>query len=165
MKTDIGEYVVGAYLKLEEGCDVVDYNVRPPGGGLEGLGELDVVGYDFRRGRAFLCEVTTHIKGLQIGPSYDATVRKITDKHTRQRAYAATHLQRFDEIRFQFWSPRVPKGALSERLARIDGLELVINGRYRECVEKLRLRAKVETQDAVNPFFRVLQILEAMRKE
>ena len=56
MKTDIGEYVVGAYLKLEEGGDVVDYNVRPPGGGLEGLSELDVVGYDFRNGRAFQCE-------------------------------------------------------------------------------------------------------------
>lgn len=65
----------------------------------------------------------------------------------------------------KFWSPRVPKGYLSERLARIDGPELVINGRYRECVEKLRLRAKAETQDAVNPFFRVLQILEVMRKE
>ncbi|WP_211109642.1 hypothetical protein [Azospirillum oleiclasticum] len=142
----------------------MDYNVRPPGGGLEGLGELDVVGYDFRNGRAFLCEVTTHIKGLQIG-TYESTVRKITEKHARQRAYAASHLQRFDEIRFQFWSPRVPKGYLTERLSRIDGLELVINGQYRECVERLRLRAKVETQDAVNPFFRVLQILEAMQKE
>ncbi|NYZ11610.1 hypothetical protein HL658_03540 [Azospirillum sp. RWY-5-1] len=164
METDIREYVLGAYLKPEEGCDVVDYNVRPPGGGLEGLGELDVVGYDFRNGRAFLCEVTTHIKGLQIG-TYESTVRKITEKHARQRAYAASHLQRFDEIRFQFWSPRVPKGYLTERLSRIDGLELVINGQYRECVERLRLRAKVETQDAVNPFFRVLQILEAMQKE
>ena len=33
------EYVVGAYLKLEEECDFVDFNVRPPGGGLKGLGE------------------------------------------------------------------------------------------------------------------------------
>ena len=30
MKTEMGEYIVGAYLKLVEGCDVVDYNVRPP---------------------------------------------------------------------------------------------------------------------------------------
>lgn len=28
--TEMGEYVVGAYLKLVEGCDVVDYNVRMP---------------------------------------------------------------------------------------------------------------------------------------
>jgi len=48
MKTDVGEYIVGAYLKIIEECDVIDYNVRVPGGGLEGLNELDVVGLDFK---------------------------------------------------------------------------------------------------------------------
>lgn len=28
MATDIGEYIVGAYLKLITGCNVIDYNVR-----------------------------------------------------------------------------------------------------------------------------------------
>ena len=32
MLTDIGEFVVGGYLQLILDCDVVDYNVRPPGG-------------------------------------------------------------------------------------------------------------------------------------
>ena len=62
MKTEMGELVVGAYLKLCLHCAFVDYNVRPPGGGLEGLGELDVVGLDPDSGCAFLCEVTTHIR-------------------------------------------------------------------------------------------------------
>ena len=44
MLTDIGECFVGAYLQLIAKCDFVDYNVRPPGGGLAGLSELDVVG-------------------------------------------------------------------------------------------------------------------------
>ena len=35
-----GEYVVGAYLRLCEKCDVVDYNVRPPQSGLSGLAEI-----------------------------------------------------------------------------------------------------------------------------
>jgi hypothetical protein len=35
MKTEMGEYVVRAYLKEVLRCDFVDYNVRPPGGGLE----------------------------------------------------------------------------------------------------------------------------------
>ena len=39
MLTDIGEYVVGAYLKLKLNCDFVDYKIRPPGGGLKGLEE------------------------------------------------------------------------------------------------------------------------------
>ena len=64
MLTDIGEFIVGAYLQIVEECDVVDYNVRPPGGGLEGLGELDVIGLNFKTNTAYFCEVTTHIRGL-----------------------------------------------------------------------------------------------------
>ncbi|MDD5659927.1 MAG: hypothetical protein PHR39_07990 [Actinomycetota bacterium] len=47
IKTDIGEYIVGAYLKVIKKCDFIDYNARPPGGGLEGLNEL--VGNPFFR--------------------------------------------------------------------------------------------------------------------
>jgi hypothetical protein len=56
MRTEPGEYLVGAYLKLVEECDVVDYNVRTPGGGLEGLGELDVVGLNFKTKTAYVCK-------------------------------------------------------------------------------------------------------------
>ena len=42
MLTDIGEYFVGAYLKLKLDCDVIDYNVRPLGGNLKDLEEMDV---------------------------------------------------------------------------------------------------------------------------
>ena len=79
MKTEIGEYIVGAYLKQKCGCDFVDYNVRPPGGGLEGLAELDVVGLNFEKGQAFLCEVTTHLHGLRYG-SYQESVEKVRDE-------------------------------------------------------------------------------------
>jgi hypothetical protein len=40
VKTDIGEYIVGAYLKVIKKCDFIDYNARPPVGGLEGLNEM-----------------------------------------------------------------------------------------------------------------------------
>ena len=49
IKTDIGEYIVGAYLKIIKECDFVDYNVRPPGGGLEGLNESNIVGLDYKK--------------------------------------------------------------------------------------------------------------------
>jgi hypothetical protein len=62
MLTDIGEYIVGAYLQLKLDCDVVDYNVRPPSGGLQGLEELDVIGLNLKTRTAYLCEVTTHIR-------------------------------------------------------------------------------------------------------
>lgn len=57
-----------------------------------------------------------------------------------------------------FWSPVVPKGFLTENLAAIEGLELVLNSKYRECVAQLRERAGIEAQDTGNPFFRSLQI-------
>lgn len=59
MLTDIGEFIVGAHLQLIEECDFIDYNVRPPCGGLKGLGELDVVGLNFNSNTPYLCEVTT----------------------------------------------------------------------------------------------------------
>lgn len=57
MATEMGEYLVGAYLQLEQQCDVLSFNVRPPGGGLKGLQELDVVGLNFKTNTAYLCEV------------------------------------------------------------------------------------------------------------
>ena len=64
MLTDIGEFIVGAHLKLIKKCDFIDYNVRPPGGGLKGLGEFHVVALNFNSNTAYLCGVTTHIRSV-----------------------------------------------------------------------------------------------------
>lgn len=163
MRTDIGEYIVGAYLKIELGCDVVDYNVRPPGGKINGLNELDVVGYNFKNSTAFICEVTTHIRGLLYG-SNQKTIAHVTAKHERQQIYASKYVSKhFKNIRYMFWSPYVPKGLLTTELKKLKKLELYINGEYKTAIETLRKRARKETHDAVNPFFRMLQILEHTR--
>ncbi len=67
----MGEFLVGEYLKIIKKCDVVSYNVRPPETGIEGLGELDVVGLDFPNKAAYLCEVSTHLGGLEYGKGYE----------------------------------------------------------------------------------------------
>ncbi len=162
MLTDIGEYLVGACLQLLEGCDFVDYNVRPPGGGLDGLGELDVIGLNFKTQTAYVCEVTTHIRGLLYANSQE-TIARIAHKHARQKAYAERHLVHFPNRRYQFWSPVVPKGRITSGLSGIDGLELVINGEYKQRICALRQLAGSTTHDARNPVFRVLQILEHLR--
>ena len=162
MLTDVGEYIVGAYLRLKLQCDFVDYNVRRPGGGLQGLEELDVIGLDFHHMRAYLCEVTTHIGGL-LYVDNPTTVARITTKYQRQQGYAQDHLAQFAERHFMFWSPVVPRGYLTEHLQQIVGLELIINGEYKRRVEELREMAARESYDARNPFFRVLQILEHLR--
>jgi len=163
IKTDIGEYIVGAYLKIVEECDFIDYNVRPPGGGLKGLNELDVVGLDFKNETAYLCEVTTHIRGV-LYKDNKTTIEKIKKKYMRQKEYANKYLQGFLKRHFMFWSPVVPKGYITKELEKIDGLELVINKKYAQCIDELRIKAKELTNDVGNPFFRMLQILEHLRR-
>lgn len=162
MLTDIGEFIVGAYLQLIEKCDFIDYNVRPPGGGLKGLGELDVVGLSFKSNTAYLCEVTTHIRGV-LYKNNQETVSRIKRKHKRQKEYAKEHLTNFDNHRFMFWSPVVHVGYVTKHLSEIESLESIINGEYKSRIEQLRLLAKDTTHDARNPFFRMLQIMEHMR--
>ena len=161
MLTDIGEYIVGAYLKVVEECDLIDYNVRPPGGKLQGLSELDVVGLHFASRTAFLAEVTTHIRGV-LYKNNKETVAKIKEKFNRQKQYAEGHLRYFGKHRYMFWSPYVPVGYVTENLSSIKELELVINGEYKSRVDELRKRAGKTTHDVKNPFFRMLQIMEHM---
>ncbi len=160
---DIGEFIVGAYLKVIKECDFVDYNVRPAGGGLEGLNELDVVGLDFKNKIAYLCEVTTHIRGL-LYKDNKTTVGRIKKKYGIQKTYANKNLSDFPNRYFMFWSPVVPRGYITSELGKIDGLELVINEKYAQCIEGLKEKAKELTNDVGNPFFRTLQILEHLRK-
>jgi hypothetical protein len=163
MLTDIGEFIVGAHLQLIEECDFIDYNVRPPGGGLKGLGELDVVGLNFNSNTAYLCEVTTHIRGV-LYKNNQETISRIKKKHERQKEYAKKYLTNFKNHKFMFWSPVVPVGYITEHLEEIEGLESIINGEYKKRIEQLRLLAKNTTHDARNPFFRMLQIMEHMRE-
>jgi len=162
MLTDIGEFIVGAHLQLIEECDFIDYNVRPPGGGLKGLGELDVVGLNFNSNTAYLCEVTTHIRGV-LYKNNQETISRIKKKHERQKEYAKKYLTNFKNHKFMFWSPVVPVGYITEHLKGIESLESIINGEYKKRIEQLRLLAKNTTHDARNPFFRMLQIMEHMR--
>lgn len=163
MLTDIGEFIVGAHLQLIEECGFIDYNVRPPGGGLKGLEELDVVGLNFNSNTAYLCEVITHIRGVLYRNNQE-TVSRIKKKHERQREYANKYLTNFKNHEFMFWSPVVPVGYITEHLECIESLELVINGEYKQRIEQLRLLARNTTHDARNPFFRMLQIIEHMRE-
>ena len=61
-----------------------------------------------------------------------------------------------------FWSPYVPIGYVTDNLAGVNDLELVINGEYKRRVEELKSRAGETTHDVKNPFFRMLQIMEHM---
>ncbi|MFC4103238.1 hypothetical protein [Paenibacillus xanthanilyticus] len=162
MKTEMGELIVGAYLKQIEECDFVEYNVRTRGGGLKGLNELDVVGLNFVTNTAYLCEVTTHLLGA-LYVDNRSTVEKIKTKHENQKYYALNYLTSFQNIRYMFWSPYVPVGYITKGLAEVTDLELIINKEYTNRINEMRLLAKKTTNDTGNDFFRALQILEHLK--
>ncbi len=163
MNEEMGELLVGAYLKVIEQCDIVCYNQHISGGGLNGLGEIDVLGLHFEKQTAFLCEVATHVGGL-LYVDNKTTVKRIADKHLFQKDYAAAHLKGFLKKRYQLWSPVVPEGHLTTNLPQIDrDLELVINEEYTKRVKKLQTQAGKQTNDENNQAFRLLQILEHLR--
>jgi hypothetical protein len=163
MAIEMGEYVVGAWLKEIALCDFVDYGVRVRGGGLAGLNELDVLGLHFADKTAYLCEVTTHTRGLNY-KDYSETINRVTRKYDRQRDYAKRFLSNFDCHHFMFWSPVVPRGILSTALLNINGLEVVMNEDYTSRVEELQKHVMTAKQDLGNPFLRALQILSCLRK-
>jgi hypothetical protein len=161
MNTEMGEYIVGAYLKLIKECDFVDYNVRRPNGGLAGLNEIDLIGLDFKEKRAYLCEVTTHLDGVLYGSSKEVTCEKIQKKFNNLKSYAKEYLSEYKPT-FMFWSPRVSSGVVDE-LENINKLKLVVNTDYTSCVNELREKAKDIKSDTNNPAFRIFQILEHLR--
>jgi len=161
MSTEAGEYVVGAYLQHIEKCDFVLYNERCPGGKQAGLREMDVVGIKVKQKEAYLCEATTHIRGLLIRTNAN-TIQKIKEKFEEQKKYASKRLEGF-KVRYMFWSPVVPIVYLTTHLQEIEGLELVIDGEYKRRVEQLRELARRETCDLCNPFLRAMQIIEHVR--
>lgn len=79
MALDIGESLVGSYLRYVEGCEVVVYNTQTP----DVQGEIDVIG--IKHGPApdrtvWLCEAITHIEGMEYGGGYADTVKRISTK-------------------------------------------------------------------------------------
>ncbi len=158
-----GEYIVGAYLAVVENCRVVVYNARLPGGGQGGLHEIDVLGLNFNTSTAFVCEVTTHLRGTLYGKGNPDTIKRLDSKHQWAQKYAQTELTMFKAKRYQFWCPYVPVGILTNHLESMAGLDSVINDEYGRRVEELMERAANMTEDTGNPAFRTLQILQHLR--
>lgn len=70
-------------------------------------------------------------------------------------------------IAFRRGCPRITsqeKGVVTNALEQIEGLELIVNAKYATCVDELRVHARNTTHDTNNPFFRILQILEHLRR-
>ncbi len=133
----------------------------PPEEGVKGLGDFDVVGFNFEGNACYMCEVITHILGMGY-KDYPTTVERLTKKLGRQKEYAHHHLNHF-KAEFQVWSPVVPSG-LAKSIANVGYDKLIINQEYAQRIDQLRQKAVEMTHDTGNPAFRLLQILEHVRE-
>ncbi|SRR5713101_8434777 len=138
MNTEMGEYLVGAWLKEVKQCDFIQYNARLPEGHLPGLSEVDVIGLDLKNKIAYLCEVTTHLRGVLYG-TYQNTIKKIRDKFDRDKKFSDKILGAFPIRHYMLWSPVVPEGKLTSQLTELEGkgVELVVNRKYAERIKEI----------------------------
>jgi len=167
---EIGESLVGAYLRLIRDCEIVTYNQRlsrKPGE----MGETDVIGLDLDSSTVYLCEVVTHLRGLLYAGGNEGSLRRIGEKLRRAAQYSARAFPTHNRV-LMLWAPYVPRGYLTRGLEELreeleragHDLELRINGEYAACVDELRHLARQDTKNYGEPFFRVLQILEHLRQ-
>jgi hypothetical protein len=165
---DIGESLVGAYLRHVVACDVVVYNSFFS----DRQGEIDVVGLKEGQPRTvWLCEATTHTGGMLIvRKGKNATEEVIRDKLERLRHFAETTFP--DEAHvYEWWSPRVSVGRLTQAMTQMEQawgaqnrkLHFVINEIYTERIRELAQSAAHNSSTTNEPAYRMLQVLNCLR--
>lgn len=165
---DIGESIVGAYMRYIRNCEVVVYNTFLR----DRQGEIDVVALKTGPPReVWMCEVTTHIGGmLYPAAGTDGTVAKLRAKLLRAQEFAAATFPE-DPIHFEIWSPRVAKGKLTTAFAELEAeantngvdLDFVINEDYTAKLRALAQHAQVNMSATSEPAYRMLQVLTHLR--
>ena len=173
---EIGEELVGAWLRMIAECDFVQYNVPLR----DKQGEIDVVGLNLANETAYICEVATHLGGLQyVKDSRPDNVNRLTAKFQSDVDYARRYLQDFHH-QFMLWTPivRLPRSesakynqfedlrSISRNLwdsHQVD-VEMLINEMYQARLNELREAAGRETAASEYPVFRLLQIFEHLER-
>ena len=163
--TDLGESLVGAYMRHIERCTIVLYNSFFA----DQQGEVDVVAVKpqetGQHRLVYLCEVTTHIGGMA-----RTTITRVPAKLTRLREFADVTFPG-EEHRFQWWSPYVSAGATTMQFEELSAdwaaegrsLEFVINDEYTRRIAQLVDHARKNSSTTNEPAYRMLQMLTRLR--
>ena len=77
---NVGEQLVSSYLRYIRDCDFTQINLYT----IESQGEIDVVGVNLAKQKAYICEVAIHLTtGLKYSDNKDLHIKKLTDKLSR----------------------------------------------------------------------------------
>lgn len=186
----LGELIVGAYLRIIRGCEIVSYNQRSEEAGDQM--EMDVLGIRSEDGQqtVYGCEVITHLNGMRYSGTPDTdeweefgnethqnTIERIWKKFNEDYRLITKTFDDADEYELEVWSPVVPEGNRTEGLEELRRRfekehenpqirpKIIINGEYSDRVEKLQERASETEKRYEEPAFRFLQILEHRRSD
>lgn len=162
---EVGESIVGSYLRFFESCEIIEYNLITPEE-VDKFGEIDVVGINFLSKKVFLCEVITHIHTMNYG-SRDITTQKIKQKLIRNIKLANTLFPDW-EISHMVWAPAVGQSQEKDLLEAISDIKdnkivFVFNEDYSSKVLLLVEKATNDIRDYKEPFLRSLQILTHLK--
>lgn len=153
---DIGESLVGSYMRQVRGCQSVAFNTF-----IGKQAEIDVIGV--RNSDAgvevWVAEVAVHLEGLNYG-GYPTTATKIRTKIDAARHYASD-VYKGATITYEFWSPVVPSGLVA-MIEDVD-IHLVANADFTARVNELAHRAKAHTAHTGDDAYRFLQLLTHLR--
>lgn len=177
---NIGETLVGDYLKVKLKCDFVAFNVYTP----DAQGEIDVVGIKInpKVKEIYICEVATHlVTGLRyVNPKKKTSdnMERFVKKFTKNIEYSEKYFPEYQK-RFMLWSPIIknPKHGTkynqTDDIAKIQAevlrehkvvIEVFSNQRYMDCLKELRDYARKETKELKSPVLRLFQIEEKLRE-
>jgi hypothetical protein len=173
---NLGERLVGDYLRYIKQCDFVDFNVYTTAT----QGEIDVIGVSNINRAAFICEVVTH---LTTGIQYTKNARpdtadRLIRKFTKDIQYGKDAFFNWS-VDYMLWSPVVRRSngspkydqfvhlkQMTEEIFARTGVKitLIINKDYVDAIDALRFFARNETKELKSPVMRFLQIDEWSRK-
>jgi len=173
---NVGERIVGDYLRIKENCDFIDFNIYTR----DSQGEIDVVGVNNKIKKVFICEVAIHLKtGLQYTKNKRPdTCERLTGKFIKDIEYGNKYFRGYKKV-FMLWSPIVKESkgkmeynqmnhlmTMQKNIRKIKNvkIELMINQKFANALEELRKYASAKTEELKSPVLRVLQIQEYLER-
>lgn len=167
---NLGERLVGDYLRYVKECDFIDYNIYTT----HTQGEIDVLGVKLSTPQAYICEVAVMLAtGIKYKKAGRDTSEILADKFVRAIEYGEHALRGYGySTTYMLWSPVVRPNQMKdvnkakEQVLSRTGktVELIINQDYLKAIEELRKKAREADKDLKSPLMRFLQIEENLRR-
>ena len=174
--SNIGEEITGFYLEAIKGCSFVQYNLYTHKGQSGGpQGEIDVVGINLEKNIIYVCEVAIHLTtGLfYVNPTTKRPdPERIFRKFDKDIEYAKHKFPDYERV-YMLWSPIVKSSRPSAKHDQLKSLlevqsqiklkhdvelDLIINQRYKDCLEELKQYTTRRTEEIKSTVGRLFQL-------